>query len=51
MKSPTGGRNQVTRQTSRAVNRTRGTSQDCTRVFSVNGAANALCNPETNVRG
>ena len=51
MKPPTGGRNQVTRQTRRAVNRTRGTSQDCTRVFPVNGAANALCNPETNVRG
>ena len=51
MKSPTGGRNQVTRQTRRAVYRTQGTSQDCTRVFPVKGAANALCNPETNVRG
>ena len=51
MKSPTGGRNQVTHQTRRAINRTRGTSQDCTRVFPVKGAANELCNPETTVRG
>ena len=48
--SPTGGGNQVTRQTRRTVDRTRRTSQDCTRVFPVKGAANALCNPETDVR-
>ena len=50
-KSPTGGRNQVTRQTRRAVDRIRGTSQDCTRIFPVKGADNALCNPETDVHG
>ena len=49
--SPTGGGNQVTRQTRGTIDRPRGTSQDCTRVFPVKGAANALCNPETDVRG
>ena len=49
--SPTGGGNQVTRQTRRTVDRTRRTSQDCTRVFPVKGAADALCNPETDVHG
>ena len=49
--SPTGGGNQVTRQTRGTIDRPRGTSQDCTRVFPVRGAANALCNPETDVRG
>ena len=50
-KSPTGGGNQVTRQTRGPVDRIRRTSQDCTRVFPVKGAANALCNPETDVHG
>ena len=41
----------VSRQTSRAVDGPRGTSQDCTRVFPVKGAADALCNPEAGVLG
>ena len=50
-RSPTGGGDLVTSHTRRAVKGTRGTSQDCTRVFLVKGAADALCNPETDVYG
>ena len=48
-KSPARGREQTARKARGAANRIRGTSQDCTRVFPVKGAADALCNPEANI--
>ena len=50
-RSPTRGGALVSRQTGRAVDRSGGTPQDCTRVFPVKGAADALCNPEAGVLG